>query len=135
VSQSVKARLGDQHEKLTQAAIDLALGGDPTALRLCFERMAPLQKEEPVEFELPPVRSAADLAEASGAVLAAMADGEITPAEAERVMAVLATYKKHVDRADINDFFKEHSQEFLDAWVDKYMSTGSIEGLPVLPLD
>ena len=47
----------------------MALNGDTTALRLCLERIAPAKKDTPVQFDLPPMKSAADAAKAVGAVL------------------------------------------------------------------
>ena len=42
-------------EALTRKAIDLALNGDPMALRLCLERILPPRKERPVDIVLPPL--------------------------------------------------------------------------------
>lgn len=44
-------------EVLTRKAIDLALGGDATALRLCLERVAQHRKGTPVKFDLQASRS------------------------------------------------------------------------------
>src|SRR5439155_15586125 len=73
--------LTGEAEALTRKAVELALTGDPTALRLCLERILP--RDRAVEFALPPIRSAADVAGAMGAVTAALASGIITPGEAE----------------------------------------------------
>ncbi len=45
-------------------AVELALVGDPTALRLCIERILPRCRERTVKFVLPPIESAADIAPA-----------------------------------------------------------------------
>jgi hypothetical protein len=42
----------------------LGLVGDPTAMRLCLERNLPRCRERTVEFALPPIESAADIAAA-----------------------------------------------------------------------
>jgi hypothetical protein len=98
---AVEALLEGQHEALTQAAIDKALGGDTTALRLCLDRIAPPRKDSPIAFELPPIRSAEDAVGASSALLAAVAAGEITPDEAGRVMALLTAHKTLVEAGDL----------------------------------
>ncbi len=59
-------------------AVELALHGDTTALRLCLERIAPPRKDAPVTFDLPPMTSAEDAAQAAGAVLNAVADGDLS---------------------------------------------------------
>jgi Family of unknown function (DUF5681) len=65
-------------EALTQKAMDLALLGDPTAMRLCLERILPPCRERTVNFALPSIESAADIAPAMKAVTSALAKGEIT---------------------------------------------------------
>jgi len=101
VTRAVEALLEGQYEQLTQAAIDKALEGDTTAMRLCLDRIAPPRKDAPVSIELPPVRSAADAVEASAMVLAAVAAGEITPDEAGRVMALLTAHRSILETGDL----------------------------------
>ena len=49
---------------LHKLAAELALAGDPTAMRLCIERILPPCRERAVRFALPPIESAADIAPA-----------------------------------------------------------------------
>ncbi len=56
--------LAGEAEALTRRAVELALVGDPTALRLCIERILPRCRERTVKFVLPPIESAADIAPA-----------------------------------------------------------------------
>ena len=98
---AVEALLEGEHEALTRAAIEKALDGDTTALRLCLDRLAPPRKDSPVTFALPPVKSAADAVQASAAVLAAVAGGEVTPDEAGRVMALLTAHKTLLEVGDL----------------------------------
>jgi hypothetical protein len=101
VTRAVEKLLEGQHEQLTQAAIDKALEGDTTALRLCLDRIAPARKDGPLTFTLPPVKTAADAVAASSQVLAAVAAGEITPDEAGRVMSLLTAHKAIVEAGDL----------------------------------
>jgi len=73
------ALLAGESEALTRRAVELALGGDPTAMRLCLERVLPRLRERTVKFELPPIESASDIAAAMKAVTSALAAGAITP--------------------------------------------------------
>lgn len=98
---AIEALLEGQHAALTQKAIDKALEGDTVALRLCLDRLAPPRKDAPITLELPPVRSAQDAVDASAAVLAALAAGEVTPDEAGRVMALLTAHKGIVETGDL----------------------------------
>src|SRR4029453_8739383 len=45
---AVETLLDGQTQALTQKAIDLALAGDITALRLCLDRILPVRKDRPV---------------------------------------------------------------------------------------
>lgn len=100
VTRAIEALLEGQHEALTQTAVDKALEGDMTALRLCLDRLCPPRKDGPVSIELPPVKSAADAVEASSALLAAVAAGDVTPDEAGRVMALLVSHKAIIEAGD-----------------------------------
>lgn len=98
---AIEALLEGEHEALTRAAIEKALEGDTTAIRLCLDRLAPPRKDVPVSFELPPIKSAEDAVIASSALLAAVASGEVTPDEAGRVMALLTSHKNLVETGDL----------------------------------
>ncbi|WP_238320091.1 DUF5681 domain-containing protein [Sphingobium sp. YBL2] len=100
ITRAIEALLDKDHEALTRKAIEKALEGDMVALRLCLDRLAPPRKDAPVSIALPAVRSAADAVEASAAILASVAAGEITPDEAGRVMALLTAHKSIVEAGD-----------------------------------
>ena len=88
--------LEGEAEALTRKAVELALAGDPTALRLCIERILPPCRERAVRFELPPIENAADVSAAMNAVTAALARGIITPGEAERIANVVETFARAI---------------------------------------
>src|SRR5438876_7448205 len=67
------ALLAGEAEALTRMAVELALIGDPTALRLCLEHILPPCRDRMVKFALPPIESAADIAAAMKAVTSALA--------------------------------------------------------------
>ncbi len=71
-------------------------------MRLCLERLAPPQKEAPLEgLEIPTIKSAADLPGVLAGVLEAVGRGEITPGEAERLARLLGEYGKVAELVDI----------------------------------
>ena len=98
---AIVSLLEGQADALTQKAIDLALEGDGTALRLCMERIAPAKKDTPVAFDLPPMKSAQDASEAAQAVLQAVSEGELTPMEAASVMALVESYRKTLETTEL----------------------------------
>jgi hypothetical protein len=100
-TRAVLSLLDGEADALTRKAVELALKGDTTALRLCLERLAPPAKDRPISVSLPPLAGAEDASKAMAAVVGAMASGEITPSEAGAVAAVVETYRRTVETADI----------------------------------
>jgi hypothetical protein len=100
VTRAVVELLGGEAEKLSRKAIDLALAGDTTALRLCLDRIAPPRKDTPVSFHLPPIKSAQDAAQAAEAVLRAVSEGGITPLEGASVMGLVENYRRVLEASD-----------------------------------
>lgn len=100
-TQAIEAMLEGQREALTQRAIDKALEGDVTALRLCLDRIAPARKDAPVSFALPEIETAEDAAKAARAILKAIAEGDVTPLEAATVMAVVEQFRRTLETTEI----------------------------------
>src|SRR5450631_915130 len=98
---ALESLLDGQATALTQKAIDLALTGDMAALRLCLDRILPPRKDRPVTFTLPPINSAQDAAATVSAVLAAVAGGEITPADAGEISRLIESYVKAFETAEL----------------------------------
>ncbi len=76
--------LEGEAEILTRRLIELAKQGEPTALRLCIERIAPLRKGRPLQ----------GLARRSGensieTILRSVLDGELTPDEGKDVVNMI----------------------------------------------
>jgi hypothetical protein len=96
-TQAALALLDGEAEALTRKAVELALAGDGAALRLCLERIAPPRRDAPVSFDLTPMQSAADAAKAAGAVLDAVAMGDLTPQEGAHIMALVETFRRTLE--------------------------------------
>jgi hypothetical protein len=100
---ALETLLDGQANALTQKAIDLALSGDMTALRLCLERILPPRKDRPVTFTLPTITSAKDALSALSALLTAVSCGEITPTEASEVGKLVDGYVKATETNELAD--------------------------------
>ncbi|WP_171231038.1 DUF5681 domain-containing protein [Ruegeria sp. HKCCA6707] len=101
VTRAVEELLEGQSEQITQKAVQMALEGDSTALRLCLERIAPTRKDAPISFELPPISTAGEASKASQAVLKAVSDGEITPLEGATVMGLVEQYRRVLETTEL----------------------------------
>lgn len=99
-TQAVEALLDGEAEAITRCAVEKALEGDTTALRLCLERIAPPRKEAPVQFNLPKMETAQDAATAASAVLQAVSDGDLTPTEGAHVMQLVETYRRTLELSE-----------------------------------
>jgi hypothetical protein len=79
----------------------MALEGDATALRPTLERLVPPTKERKVNLTLPKVTTAADTTVAIGAVLEAVANGELAPREGQRFAALLESQRKGIETLEL----------------------------------
>ena len=93
--------LDGEAEIITRKAIEKAKEGDMAAIRLCLERILPTIKSRPIEIDLPPVETAEDITAAQGAVIAAMARGEITPDDASTVAGVLEAKRRALETVEL----------------------------------
>ena len=100
-TQAVLALLDGEAEALTRQAVTMALDGDGVALRLCLERIAPPRRDAPVQFDLPRMETARDAAKAAGAVLEAVAEGDLTPTEGAHIMALVETYRRTLETSEL----------------------------------
>jgi hypothetical protein len=86
---ALQALLDGEGERVVRKAVDMALAGNETALRLVLERLLPVAKDRPISLDLPKLAKASDVAEAVRRAVEAVATGEVTPAEAETVLKLL----------------------------------------------
>jgi hypothetical protein len=100
-TQAALALLDGEAGALTRKAVEMALAGDTTALRLCLERIAPPRRDAPVQFDLPSMESARDAALAAAAVLKAVAAGELTPTEGAHLMGLVETYRRTLETSEL----------------------------------
>ena len=98
---AAQALLDGEAEALTRKAVELALKGDLTALRLCLERIVPPRKDAPVTVALPLMESAADIPAAMASVLAACAAGELTPTEAQAVAGLVELHRRALETSEL----------------------------------
>jgi hypothetical protein len=83
------ALLDGEAERITRTAIDAALAGDAVAARFCLGRVLGSRRGQPVELALPKIAAPRDLSGAVAAITAALADGRLTPDEAQACSRML----------------------------------------------
>jgi hypothetical protein len=103
---ALESLLDGQAEAITQKAVELALAGDMTAIRLCMDRVLPPRKDRLVTFSLPSINSAQDAAATVSAVLAAVAAGDLTPADAGEISKLIEAFVKVFETAELAERVK-----------------------------
>lgn len=93
--------LDNESGALTRKTIDMALGGDTTALRLCLERLCPPRKDRPIWIEIPEMKNVHDTVQAMSSITKAVTSGVITPSEANMVAGVIEIYRKTIETAEL----------------------------------
>jgi hypothetical protein len=88
----MESLLADDAEAIVRKAVEMAKAGEIAALRMCLDRLVPARKDEPVVFDLPPLDTAADSVAAAARIVAAVADGDLTPSEAVDLAKVIDVY-------------------------------------------
>ena len=81
-----------ESEVITRKAIEMAKGGHIAAIRMVIDRLAPVRKERPIDFELPALNTPADAVTASAAIAAAVSAGDLSPLEAAQLSKVVDGY-------------------------------------------
>jgi hypothetical protein len=84
--------LEEKAEALVNKIVELAMGGNIAALRLCLDRLVPTRKNEPLACEMPPLARAADAVAAIAGIASAAVAGDVTPDEAAKLAKVVSLY-------------------------------------------
>jgi len=103
----LQSLLDGEGEKLIRKAIEMGLGGDIAALRLCVNRLLPVRKDRTIQVDLPPLENVQDISLAIGKVSTAIAQGEITPAEGESFTNSLKTQAEVIVGMDFEHWFED----------------------------
>ena len=86
-------------EQLVSKAVELALAGDPTALRICIDRLIPPAKAKGDPVVLPAPSNS--LAENGRNVIRALAHGTLSPEEAAEILRALAAQARILEIDEI----------------------------------
>jgi len=73
------------------------------ALRLCLDRLAPPRRDSPVAFNLPEMSTVSDSVLAMGALLKAVAEGDLTPTEAAELTRMVLAFAKIIETAEFEE--------------------------------
>ena len=86
---------------IVSMVLNLAKLGDLGACRIVVDRLIPPMKERPVVLALPDTSSAEGIAQAQGAVIAAVAEGDLLLSEGASMGGLLEARRKALETADL----------------------------------
>ena len=109
---ALEVLLEGEADKLTRKAIKMALAGDAAIMRLCLDRLMPARKGRVVRFALPAIVTVADVATAMGSITAAMAAGQLSPAEAVEVAGVVELQRRAIETQEIEARLRSMEERF-----------------------
>ena len=91
-----QALFDGEAETLTRKIIELAMGGDMQALRVCVDRLCPPMKAQaaPVQVDIPETDSISDIA---NAFIKAAANGQLPPDVAAQLVSAVGTLARVVE--------------------------------------
>ena len=89
--------------ELIEKVIEMAKDGDGPALRLCIEWLAPPRRDRPVWFDLQEMKEARDAVNASAAIVAAVANGDLTPMEASELGKLIESYARTLQAVEFEE--------------------------------
>ena len=97
VTLAIEVLLEGEAEKLTRKAIELALGGDLTAIKLCLDRVCPPRKSRTINMDLSKTETILDISKAHALVVKGIGDGTLDPDEGQILSNILEARKKVVE--------------------------------------
>src|SRR5215207_1297457 len=100
---ALESLLDGEAENLTRKAVEMALAGDTTAMRLCLERIYPARKDTPVTFDMPTLETPGDAIRAMAAIMSAVADGDLTPGEANELAKLVDTFTRAIEAHELDE--------------------------------
>jgi hypothetical protein len=118
-TRAIEAMLDGEAEEITRRVIDLAREGNSHALSLCLTRLCPTRRDRPAPFDMPRMETTADAVKAAGAIVEAVATGELTPIEAAALTKVVENFAKtlqihdHEHRLRALESQRRHQREYM----------------------
>ena len=66
-------------------------------------KLVPDAKDKPINIDLPEISGPREAADAMGAIVRAVAKGEITPSEGQAIASIIETYRKMFETAELEE--------------------------------
>jgi hypothetical protein len=100
-TQMAQALMNEFAVPLLKTCIKGGLAREPKALQLCIERILPICKDLPVKIGKFPVKTAADLTNASELMLGKVAAGQISPSQGSAFAALIGGHRQTIETKEV----------------------------------
>ena len=97
----LRALLAPHAPELIQKLVDLALEGDTSAIKICLDKVIPNIKPTDEPVSIAEFSEAADLTAKGELVMAAVADGELTPDQGSSLQSIIAAQGRILEVNDL----------------------------------
>ncbi len=84
-----------------ETVLERAKNGDMTACRMILDKVLPNTKDRPVTIDLPPINDLNGVGFAQSEILQAVAAGDITPNEGERIVSIIEARRRSIESIDL----------------------------------
>jgi hypothetical protein len=95
-----RSLLEGEAEALIKKVVQLALEGDLTCLRICFERLVPATRDIPAMIDLPDIAGVADMPKLFAAISARLREG-ITNPQAATFIHFVEAFQKSLETVEL----------------------------------
>jgi hypothetical protein len=100
---AAEALLDREATAISRKAVELALNGDTTAIRLVLDRILPPRRERPIRFDLPLLKEPADAVSALAAITVGVSSGELTAGEAQQLAQVVDIFVRALEAGALEE--------------------------------
>jgi hypothetical protein len=109
----LRGLLQPRAHELVDKAVELALAGDTSALKLCIDRVIPAYKPKDESVPLPSMSEGANATDKSQAVIASMAKGEISPADVSAIIQAITGSLKVMEIEELEERLKALEEKLI----------------------
>lgn len=81
--------------------IERAKSGDMAACRMIVDKVLPNTKDRPITLHLPPITDLDGVGKAQAKILQAVATGDITPNEGEKIASIVEARRRSIETIDL----------------------------------
>ena len=100
----------DHGETIIKQCQVQALKGDPTAMKLCIERLVAPCKSSRSRFRLPPLRTVSDLVKALPHIMQEVSRGRLSAQEGEAITSMLESQRRALETEEFDARLKALEQ-------------------------